>query len=48
MKLLDTVTIGGQLFAKGQKIYGNGMLGGQRYTLNIKASMWVRIFTRWI
>lgn len=37
MKLLDTVTIGGQLYTKGQLIYGSGTLAGQRYTLNIKS-----------
>ncbi|MFC0514661.1 conjugative transposon protein TraM [Mucilaginibacter angelicae] len=37
MKLLDTVTIGGQLFPRGQKIYGSGTLASQRYTLNVKS-----------
>jgi len=37
MKLLDTVTIGGNLFSKGQLIYGSGTLASQRYTLNIKS-----------
>jgi hypothetical protein len=37
MKLLDTVTIGGTQFSKGQLIYGSGTLASQRYTLNIKS-----------
>lgn len=37
LKLTDTVTLGGQLYAKGQRIYGSGMLSNQRYTLNIKS-----------
>lgn len=37
MKLLDTVTIGGTLFSKGQLIYGSGTLASQRYTVNIKS-----------
>jgi len=37
LKLTDTVTLGGQLFAKGQRLYGSGNLGNQRYTLNIKS-----------
>jgi hypothetical protein len=37
LKLLDSVTIGGQLFQKGQKLYGSGTLSNQRYTLNIQS-----------
>jgi len=37
LKLTDTVTLGGQLYAKGQRIYGAGNLSNQRYTLNIKS-----------
>jgi hypothetical protein len=37
LKLTDTVTLGGQLYAKGQRIYGSGTLSNQRYTLNIKS-----------
>ncbi|WP_426582610.1 conjugative transposon protein TraM [Mucilaginibacter sp. R-33] len=37
LKLTDTVTLGGQLYAKGQRIYGSGNLANQRYTLNIKS-----------
>lgn len=37
LKLTDTVTLGGQLYAKGQRIYGSGTLANQRYTLNIKS-----------
>ncbi len=37
MKLLDTVTIGGTLFSRGQLIYGSGTLASQRYTVNIKS-----------
>jgi hypothetical protein len=37
MKLTDTVTLGGQLYAKGQRIYGSGSLSNQRYILNIKS-----------
>lgn len=37
MKLLDTVTLGGQLYPKGQFVFGSGTLAGQRYTLNIKS-----------
>ncbi|MBB5396654.1 conjugative transposon protein TraM [Mucilaginibacter sp. AK015] len=37
LKLTDTVTLGGQLYAKGQRIYGSGNLSNQRYTLNIKS-----------
>lgn len=37
LKLLDTVTISGQLFQKGQKLYGSGTLASQRYTLNVKS-----------
>ena len=37
IKLLDTVTIGGTLFSRGQLIYGGGTLASQRYTLNIKS-----------
>ena len=37
LKLTDTVTFGGQLYAKGQRLYGSGTLSNQRYTLNIKS-----------
>jgi hypothetical protein len=37
LKLIDTVTLGGQLYVKGQRIYGSGNLSNQRYTLNIKS-----------
>lgn len=37
LKLADTVTLGGQLYNKGQLIYGSGNLASQRYTLNIKS-----------
>jgi hypothetical protein len=37
LKLTDTVTLGGQLYAKGQRLYGSGTLANQRYTLNIKS-----------
>jgi hypothetical protein len=37
LKLTDTVTLGGQLYTKGQRIYGSGTLSNQRYTLNIKS-----------
>jgi len=37
LKLTDTVTLGGQLYAKGQRIYGSGNLSNQRYTLSIKS-----------
>lgn len=37
LKLLDTVTFGGQLYAKGQKLYGSGMLSNQRCTVNIRS-----------
>jgi len=37
LKLLDTVTLGGQLYAKGQKLYGSGMLSNQRCTVNIRS-----------
>ncbi|MGF7080467.1 conjugative transposon protein TraM [Mucilaginibacter sp. UYCu711] len=37
MQLLDTVTIGGQFYEKGQLIYGSGTLTSQRYTLNIRS-----------
>lgn len=37
LKLTDAVTLGGQLFNKGQHIYGSGNLSNQRYTLNIKS-----------
>jgi hypothetical protein len=37
LKLTDTVTLGGQCYAKGQRIYGSGNLSNQRYTLNIKS-----------
>jgi hypothetical protein len=37
LKLTDSVTLGGQLFEKGQLIYGSGNLSSQRYTLNIKS-----------
>lgn len=36
IKLLDTVTLSGQLIPKGQLIYGKGMLYNQRLTLNLK------------
>ncbi|EHQ25510.1 conjugative transposon protein TraM [Mucilaginibacter paludis] len=36
LKLLDTVTISGQLIPKGQLIYGSGQLYNQRLTMNIK------------
>ncbi|SDF44826.1 Bacteroides conjugative transposon TraM protein [Mucilaginibacter pineti] len=36
LKLLDTVTINGQLIPKGQLIYGSGELYNQRLTMNIK------------
>lgn len=37
LKLMDTVTLGGHLFTKGQHIYGSGSLSNQRYTMNIKS-----------
>ena len=37
LKLTDTVTLGGQLFTKGQHLYGSGSLSNQRYTVNIKS-----------
>lgn len=37
LKLTDTVTLGGQLFTKGQHIYGSGSLSNQRYSINIKS-----------
>jgi hypothetical protein len=37
LKLTDTVTLGGQLYEKGQRLYGSGTLANQRYTLNIKS-----------
>jgi hypothetical protein len=37
LKLTDTVTLGGQLFTKGQHLYGSGSLSNQRYTINIKS-----------
>jgi len=37
LKLTDTVTLGGQHYAKGQRLYGAGTLANQRYTLNIKS-----------
>lgn len=37
LKLTDTVTLGGQLYNKGQLIFGSGNLANQRYTLNIKS-----------
>lgn len=37
MRLTDSVTLGGQLYQKGQLIYGSGTLASQRYTLNIKS-----------
>jgi len=36
LRLLDTVTINGQLIPKGQLIYGSGELYNQRLTMNIK------------
>jgi hypothetical protein len=36
IKLLDTVTLGGQLIPKGQLLYGSGTLYNQRLTLNLK------------
>jgi hypothetical protein len=36
IKLLDTVTLGGQLIPKGQLLYGSGALYNQRLTLNLK------------
>ncbi|MBW4888963.1 conjugative transposon protein TraM [Mucilaginibacter sp. HMF5004] len=36
IKILDTVTLSGQLIPKGQLIYGKGMLYNQRLTLNLK------------
>lgn len=36
LRLLDTVTINGQLIPKGQLIYGSGNLYNQRLTMNIK------------
>jgi len=36
IKLLDTVTLGGQLIPKGQLLYGSGNLYNQRLTLNLK------------
>ena len=38
LKLLDSVTIGGQLFPKGQLVYGSGDLYNQRFTLNIRST----------
>jgi hypothetical protein len=37
LKLTDTVTLGGQLFTKGQHIYGSGSLSNQRYSINIRS-----------
>jgi hypothetical protein len=37
IKLSDSVSIGGQLFEKGQLIYGSGTLSNQRYLLSIKS-----------
>lgn len=37
LKLADSVTLGGQLFEKGQLIYGSGTLSNQRYLLSIKS-----------
>jgi conjugative transposon TraM protein len=36
IKLLDTVTLSGQLIPKGQLIYGKGLLYNQRLTMNLK------------
>ncbi len=36
LKLMDTVTLSGQLLQKGQLIFGKGMLYNQRLTLNLK------------
>lgn len=36
IKLLDTVTLDGQLIPKGQLLYGSGTLYNQRLTLNLK------------
>jgi hypothetical protein len=36
IRILDTVTLSGQLIPKGQLIYGRGMLYNQRLTLNLK------------
>ncbi|MBB6127443.1 conjugative transposon protein TraM [Mucilaginibacter lappiensis] len=36
IKLLDTVTINGQLIPKGQLIYGSGQLYNQRLTMSVK------------
>jgi len=36
IKLLDAVTLGGQLIPKGQLLYGSGTLYNQRLTLNLK------------
>lgn len=36
IKLLDTVTLSGQLIPQGQLIYGKGILYNQRLTLNLK------------
>jgi hypothetical protein len=37
LKLLDTVTLSGQLIPKGQLLYGTGNLYNQRMTINIKS-----------
>ena len=37
LKLADSVTLGGQLFEKGQLIYGSGTLSNQRYLLSVKS-----------
>jgi len=37
MKLLDSVTISGQLFAKGQQVYAAGTFSNQRMKLDIKS-----------
>lgn len=37
IKLSDSVTLGGQIFEKGQLIFGSGNLSNQRYLLSIKS-----------
>ncbi|WP_426672112.1 conjugative transposon protein TraM [Mucilaginibacter sp. McL0603] len=37
LKLIDSVMLDGQLFQKGQLLYGSGTLSNQRFTLNIKS-----------
>ncbi|MDN3548976.1 conjugative transposon protein TraM [Mucilaginibacter aquaedulcis] len=37
LQLSDTVRLGGQLFAKGQRLYGIGILSNQRCTVNIQS-----------